>query len=114
LFVNSDQNLAKLLHQEDNLTMAGQAPIRTALSRLGFSQAAATAITVQEQMGTLEDFALLSDEEAASLCRVIRKPGGMIANPNANAEGQLATIPNPGIAIPQKAENNLKLMCFLI
>jgi hypothetical protein len=23
-------------------------------------------------------------------------------------------IPNPGIAIPQKAENNLKLMCFLL
>jgi hypothetical protein len=53
--------------------MAGLAPIRTALSRLGFSQEAATAITAQEQMGTLEDFALLSDEEASSLCRVIQQ-----------------------------------------
>ena len=74
------------------------AQIRAALTRMGFSAAAAAVATGREGMNTLEEYFILTDEEVESLCRVIRKPGG--------DEG--------GEVVALRAENNLKLMCFYI
>jgi hypothetical protein len=39
----------------------------------------------------------------------MKKPGGMIPNPNAGAPGALAEINNPGFNVSIKAEENLTL-----
>ena len=74
------------------------AAIRTALTRMGFTNEAADVVTGREGMNTLSEFSILTDAEATSLCRVIRKNGG-------DEEGEVVAL---------RAENNLKLMCFYI
>jgi hypothetical protein len=93
---------------------ANQAAIRSALTRLGFSNQAATFINEDQEMDDLDEFALLTDDEVENMCKVVRKPGGTIENPNADVAGQPPTIPNPGIAITLRAENNLKLACYFL
>ena len=78
---------------------------------MGFSQAARIYITDVQNMQTLEEFALLEDADVLSLCKVIRRPGGMVPNPNAAVGGQIA---NPGIEVSLIAEKNLKLMCYFL
>lgn len=41
-------------------------------------------------------------------CQVLRKPGGTIPNPNAQAARGPAVIPNPGYNVSVKAEENLE------
>ena len=84
--------------------------LRTALTRLGFSNQAATYITDVQQLDNLEEFRILTDSEVEDLCKTIRKPGGTIANPVAGGPD----IPNPGIPVPLQACNNLKLMCYFL
>ena len=74
------------------------AAIRTALTRMCFTNEAADVVTGREGMTTLSEFSILTDAEATSLCRMIRKPGG-------DEEGEVVAL---------RAENNLKLMCFYI
>jgi hypothetical protein len=88
------------------------AAMRTAMIRLGFSNPAAHAIVDDQGIDTIPELALLTDDEVENLCKVIRRPGGTINNPNA-AAGQPAVIPNPGIPVTLRAENNLKLGCYL-
>lgn len=90
--------------------MAAVAAIRAALGRLGFTANAAQFITDQQGLDDLDEFAILTDAEVESLCKVVRHPGGTVPNPQA---GQ-PPIANPGIAVPQRAENNLKLACYWI
>ena len=96
------------------------AALRTALGRIGFSAQAAHAITGndpdlgQQGFDSLEEFAILKDEEVEHLCKVIRRPGGTIPNPVAGDDDEDDTIPNPGIQIPLRAQNNLKLMCYYL
>ena len=94
--------------------MANEAAIRTALTRLGFSNEAAEFITVGQDMTELEEFKLLKDEEVESLCKVVRHPGGTVPNPQADMVGQAPTLPNPGIPVSLRAENNLKLACHFL
>jgi hypothetical protein len=94
--------------------VANLAAIQSALTRLGFSNQAATFITDAQELNDLDEYALLTDDEVENLCKVIRKPGGTIVNPNAAVEGQPPTIPNPGIAVTLRAENNLKLACYFL
>jgi hypothetical protein len=93
---------------------ANLAAIRTAMERLGFSNAAAEFIVTEQNLDDLAEFALLTDAEVENLCKVIRRPGGVIPNPNAAAAGQPATVANPGIAVSLRAENNLKLACYFL
>jgi hypothetical protein len=93
--------------------MAQIAAIRTAMTRIGFEVEAANLLTDDQGMNALEELALLTDEEVTNLCRVIRRPGGTIVNPNA-AAGQPANIPNPGRTVSLRAENNLKLTCYFL
>jgi hypothetical protein len=88
--------------------MAELIALRTALQRLGFSQAASLAITDEQALDSLDELKLLVDSEVKDLCTALRKPGGLIANPN-NAAGQAAQIPDPGVKVPLRAETNLKM-----
>ena len=94
--------------------MAEAVAIRAALQRMGCTQAAALLLTDNQEMDELAEFALLKDDEVENLCKVIRRPGGTMPNPNAAVDGQPAQIPNPGSAVSLRAENNLKLMCYFL
>ena len=60
-----------------------------------------------EGLETLNDFLEFDKDGIKTLCSSVRKPGGMIANPNAAVEGQPAQIPNPGFNIPAICEKRM-------
>ncbi|KAI2510107.1 hypothetical protein MHU86_4274 [Fragilaria crotonensis] len=80
------------------------------MTRIGFSEQAAQAIVEEQGIDTLEEVLLLSDEEIESLCKVIRRPGGMIPA----AEPGAPPVANPGVNVTQRAEGHLKLMAFYL
>lgn len=92
--------------------MASAAALRTLLTRLQFTNEAAASIVNEQMMRDLAQFALLTDDEVTNLCKVTRRPGGLLPNPNANAPGQPPMITNPGVSVSLVAENNLKLACY--
>ena len=106
--------------------MAQAAGVRSALVRLGFTQPSAEYITNDQGLDTLIEFAILTDDEIQSLVKFIRRPGGTINNPavvaaqgagNATIAAALAApnlIPNTGLTVSLRAENNLKLMCYFL
>ena len=71
--------------------------MRAAMVRIGFSEQAAQALVEEQGIATLEEIRLLSDDEIESLCKVIRLPGGTIAQPAAGDGAAVAQIPNPGV-----------------
>ena len=87
--------------------------IRGALGRLGFTAEASIFITDVQGMDDLGEFTLLTNEEVEGLCKVVRRPGGTIPNPQVGA-GLPATIPNPGLQVSLRAENNLKMACYYL
>ena len=84
--------------------MANNVLLHNALHGIGFTQAAAAHIVDDQGFDEPTDYAMLTDDEAVSLCKTIRRPGGTMANGN----------PNQGFSVSLKAENNLKLMCFYL
>ncbi|KAI2507366.1 hypothetical protein MHU86_7086 [Fragilaria crotonensis] len=88
--------------------------MRAAMTRLGFTEAAAQALVDEQGMDSLEEIRLLTDDEIASLCAVIRRPGGMIPAPPGGVAGGAANIPNPGVPVNQRAEGHLKLLAFYL
>ena len=94
--------------------MAAAAVIRAVYGRLGFTNAAATAIIDQQDIDSVEELELLSDEEIESLCKALRRPGGTVANPNTGNPGAPAQIPNPGNNVSLRAETNLKLAGYFL
>ena len=62
-----------------------------------------------EGINDIEAFALFSKDDIKTLCSSVRKPGGTIPNPDANAvaNGAPANIPNPGLHIPAICEARL-------
>ena len=93
--------------------MAAIAAIHSALGRLGFTGATQTFTTDAQGLDTLEEFRILTDSEVESLVKVIRRPGGTVAGA-APAAAPDPRIPNPGIAVSLRAENNLKLACYYL
>jgi hypothetical protein len=87
------------------------AAMRQAYIRLGFTQAAALSITDGQDIDSIAELRILKNDEIENLCKVIRCPGGTIPNPNAG-DGQPPAIPNPGIPVSLRAENNLKLAAY--
>ena len=75
---------------------------------------AAHSITVDQGLNSLEEIGLLTDGEVVNLCKALRKPGGMVANPDAALPNQPAMVPNQGLMVSMKAENNLKLACYYL
>lgn len=85
--------------------------MRGVFTRLGFTVDAARVIVDDQGIDDIQEMTILSDLEVENLCKVVRRPGGVIPNPNA-AEGQPQVIPNQGSQVSLRAENNLKLACF--
>jgi hypothetical protein len=73
--------------------------LQAALGRMGMEPAVATLITDAQGLDTLEEFTHLTDTEVENLCKVIRRPGGTVPNPQAGAARQPPTINDPGHAI---------------
>jgi hypothetical protein len=88
--------------------------IRQSLVRLGFSMNAAHSIATDQGLNSLGKIGLLTDGEVVNLCKALRKPGGMVANPEALLPNQPAQVPNQGFMVSMRAENNLKLACYYL
>ena len=88
--------------------------LKAALGRLGWSGTAQGMIVVGQQIDSLDELTLLTDDDVENLCKVIRRPGGTIENPNADEDGQQDRIPSTGTQISQRAETNLKLSCYYL
>ena len=76
--------------------MADVVALCAALTRLGLSAKAAGFITDDQELDTLDDLKVLTNDEIESLCKVVRSPEGTVPNPNAGDPGQPATLSNPG------------------
>ena len=57
--------------------------MRTMFQSIGFSARAAQVLTNDQEINNLVELALLSDEEFDSLVKLVRRPGGQVANPDA-------------------------------
>ena len=55
--------------------MAAVAAMRTALTRLGFTQDVAATITNVQGVDSIDELKFLNDNEVENLCNNIRKPG---------------------------------------
>ena len=89
--------------------MADQASFRTYLRDvIGIPDPRERREAVQgEGLGVLADFLEFDKDAIEIVCSSIRKPGGTIANPNANVQGAPAYVPNPGFSIPAICEKRL-------
>ena len=63
---------------------------------------------MEEGLQTLADFAEFDDDSIKVLCSSVRKPGGVIDDPN--EEG--ARVPNPGHSIPAICEERMKQAAY--
>jgi hypothetical protein len=63
-------------------------------------------------MDSLEEFTFLLDSDMENLCRVCRKPGGVLAAPTATDANRI--IPHAGFNVSWKAKANLKLACYFL
>ena len=88
--------------------------LRDMYVRIGFSAAAAAAIINPQGIDDLEELENLSDKDVERLCKALKNPGGTIPNPNAGQRGAPATLPNPGINVPVKGEQNMKLAAYYV
>jgi hypothetical protein len=64
---------------------------------MGFEDAAtSTSITDNQDVNSLEELKILRDNEITNLCKALRRPGGLIDNPNAADLGQPMMSLDPG------------------
>ena len=61
-----------------------------------------------------EDFVNLEEKDVEKICAVIRKPGGVLINPDAALPNQPPVIPNPGLQIGTIFENRLKVLRYYV
>jgi hypothetical protein len=61
-----------------------------------------------------EDFVSLEDKDIEKICAVIRKPGGVLVNPDAALPNQPPVIPNPGLQCGLMLENRLKMLRYYV
>jgi len=89
---------------EMNHVFANRSKEDEIFQRMGLSLEASTkVVNVNGQnLSILEDFLQLEDKDVETLCRVIRRPGGV------NAAGNQ----NQGMQVSAMAEANLKRMCY--
>ena len=88
------------------------AAMRAAFARLGFTDPGPTMIVGDQGIDHINILADLDDEEVETLLKLLRRPGGTIANPNAGDPGQPAFITAPGISVSMRAATNLKLAVY--
>ena len=86
--------------------------MRTMFTRLGFVDPGPNMIVVDQGIDNIDVLADLDDDEIETLLKLLRRPGGTIANPNAADPGQPAYINAPGISVSMRAASNLKLATY--
>jgi hypothetical protein len=87
--------------------MANLQAMRDMFGRLGVGHNACISIVDEQDIDSLEELQVLKDSEVTNLCKVVRRPGGMVDGP----AGRPA-VPDHGEMISLRAENNIKLACF--
>jgi hypothetical protein len=87
---------------------------RTSIRAIGFSAEAARTITDDQEISSIEELKILMNNDVVKLCKALRCPGGTINNPNAQDVGAPARIPNPGINVPLRAVENLKMAAYYV
>ena len=80
--------------------MADIVEIFAALMRLELLAKAAGFITDDQGLETLDEMKVLTNDEIESLCKLVRRPGGTVRNPNYGDPGKPATLSNPGEQVP--------------
>ena len=80
--------------------MAHSLAVRNMLQRMGLSVEAATKVfnVNGQNLSTVDNFLQLGDKDIETLCRIIRRPGGV----------NLAGNQNQGMQVSAMAETNLK------
>ena len=113
----ADEDMEEVLPELDLPPFQMKAMFR----RLGLSEAAAHFMVHDQSIDSLEVLQRLSDDQIDKLCSICRKPGGMIAHPQAgaltggrNGQRHPAEHKNPGISIAALHTENMKLAAFHI
>ena len=95
------------------LSKMNNAVMRAAMTRIGFTGAAAHTLVEEQGIDNLEEVRLLTNNEIESICKVIRRPGGNLPL-TAGALPGAAPVPNAGVQVNQRAEGHLKLLAFYL
>eukprot|EP00543_Licmophora_paradoxa_P009148 CAMPEP_0202448362 /NCGR_PEP_ID=MMETSP1360-20130828/7172_1 /ASSEMBLY_ACC=CAM_ASM_000848 /TAXON_ID=515479 /ORGANISM="Licmophora paradoxa, Strain CCMP2313" /LENGTH=287 /DNA_ID=CAMNT_0049065891 /DNA_START=408 /DNA_END=1272 /DNA_ORIENTATION=- len=85
--------------------MAARNASRAMLQGIGFTQAAADEMYDNQGINSIEELRILDDDAVTTLCKTLRRPGGV----DPNGAGV-----NPGVAVSARAEINLKLAVYHI
>ena len=94
--------------------MADVVSLRVDLTRLGFLAKVAGFITNNQRLDTLDELKVLTNDEIESFCKVVRRPGGTVPNPNVGDPGQAAKLSNPGEQVLLQSDLNLKLTFYYL
>jgi hypothetical protein len=91
--------------------------LRAMLLRIGLDHGANDNIVDVQGIDTIKELGFLGDEDISNLCKVVRRPGGHVPNPDF-IENQVPplqrTIPYLGIMIAQKSEQNMRLASYTV
>jgi hypothetical protein len=74
---------------------------------LGVSDNACISMVDEQGIDDLDELRVLKDSEVTNLCKVVRRPGGML-----EPVGGRPSLPDHGEMVSLRAENNIKLACF--
>ena len=86
--------------------------MRTMFGRLGFVAPGPEMVVVEQGISRIQELSDLDDGEVDSLLKILRRPGGIIPNPNAAVTDQTANITAPGISVSMRAATHLKLSVY--
>ena len=84
------------------------------LDRIYFDDFTATMIFDDKIIVQVSDIGDMTNKDINNLVSAIKRPGGMIANPNAWVGGAPANIANPGSTAANVARRYLKLSAYYI
>ena len=94
--------------------MANIQTLRNCYTRLGFTQANDVSTVDDQGIDSAAELRFLKDGDIEALCKVVKKPGGIVTNPDAANTGQPARIPNPGNSVSLRAKNKMKLTSYFL
>jgi hypothetical protein len=100
-----------------NINMAALVAFEAALARLGFNDDACDTLTDDDKENVaIEALASMTDDDVETLCKSLRRPGGLIVGalpPGAPVGTVPPRVPNPGCHVSAMAEKHLKTACFI-
>jgi len=68
----------------------------------------------EQGLTSFDDFVTLTEKDIVQICANVRRPGGVIPNPNAAVVGQPPTITNPGVLVGHAVKIRLKMLCYFV